>query len=151
MRIRWIRWIRRIFWKLRHETNPRNESFENGWIRNPRYETNPDSWSTSRYESMDSRNESTFLRISYTIPASLHKMYHITGKKRGRVLQLARDIDILLFHLTWIKQLQLVSFTVVVFTSHSYRFLLLITNFLVHLKLNFMRLISYGSFLCYGV
>jgi hypothetical protein len=32
---------------LRHETNPRNESFENGWIRNPRYETNPDSWSTS--------------------------------------------------------------------------------------------------------
>ncbi len=74
---------KRIFWKLRHETNPQNESFENGWIRDPRYDTNPgfvikkrnepfwsqDSW--SRNESMDSRNESTFLRISYTNPASL--------------------------------------------------------------------------------
>ena len=41
MRIRRIRRIRQIFWKLRHETNPRNESFENGWIRDPRYDTNP--------------------------------------------------------------------------------------------------------------
>ncbi len=31
----------------------------------------PDLWPTNRYESMDSRNESMFLRISYTNPASL--------------------------------------------------------------------------------
>ena len=141
---------KRIFWKLRHETNPRNESFEHrstkrihetnllkiDWIRESgstgfvwirksivlriredsldswdssnllkiasRNESAKrifwkwlDSWSTKRYESrirdhetkrtflesgfvitkrnesMDSRNESTFLRISYTIPASL--------------------------------------------------------------------------------
>jgi hypothetical protein len=66
------------------------ESFEN-WLDSwSRFETNllksgfvthdtiriflsPDSWPTNRYESMDSRNESMFLRISYTNPASLLK------------------------------------------------------------------------------
>ncbi len=74
-----------------HEMNPRNESFEN--IK--------DSWSTIRNksgfiyhetiriflesgfvttiqnESMDLRNKSTFLRISYTIPASLLILHHL--------------------------------------------------------------------------
>ncbi len=145
---------KRIFWKLRHETNPQNESFEHCgtkrihetnllntvgiresgstgfvWIRmsivlriredsldlsdssnllkiasrnesakpifwkwldswstirnvsfqvricDPRYKTNPGFVVTIRYESMDSQNESTFLRISYTIPASLKKSH----------------------------------------------------------------------------
>ena len=64
------------------------ESFEN-WLDSwSRFETNllksglvihdtiriflsPDSWPTNRYESMDSQNESMFLQISYTNPASL--------------------------------------------------------------------------------
>ncbi len=64
------------------------ESFEN-WLDSwSRFETNllksgfvihdtiriflsPDSWPTNRYKSIDSRNESMFLRISYTNPASL--------------------------------------------------------------------------------
>ncbi len=74
-----------IFGSSGHETNPRFESLRIGLM-------NPDSRicevrirdydtkqiflesgfvTTIRYESMDSRNESTFLRISYTNPASL--------------------------------------------------------------------------------
>jgi hypothetical protein len=34
---------------------------------------------TIRNESMDSRNESTFLRISYTNPASLQNIVHIVS------------------------------------------------------------------------
>ena len=74
-----------IFGESVYKTNPRNESFENikdlwSTIRNEsgfvthdtkRIFYSQDSWSTIRYESMDSRNESMFLRISYTNPASL--------------------------------------------------------------------------------
>ena len=75
----------RILSKTVYETNPRY-----GYLKTlvtNRNETNPkirirfvgtkriflsqDSWSTIRYESTDSRNESMFLRISYTNPASL--------------------------------------------------------------------------------
>ncbi len=65
------------------------ESFENWLDLWSRYEPNffksgfvihdtnqiflsPDSWPTNRYESMDLQNESMFLQISYTIPASLN-------------------------------------------------------------------------------
>jgi hypothetical protein len=75
----------RIFGKSVYETNPRNESFENmkdSWstIRNESGFVNHETKriflesgfvTTIRNESMDSRNESTFLRISYTNPASL--------------------------------------------------------------------------------
>jgi hypothetical protein len=64
------------------------ESFKIDWIRDKRFETNllksgfmihdtkriflkPGFVVTIRYESMDSQNESMFLRISYTNPASL--------------------------------------------------------------------------------
>ncbi len=64
------------------------ESFENWLDLWSRYEPNlfksgfvihdtnwiflsPDLWPTNRYKSMDSRNKSMFLRISYTIPAFL--------------------------------------------------------------------------------
>jgi len=78
----------RIFGSSGHETNPRFESLRIGL-------TNPDSRicevrirdydtkriflesgfvTTIRNESMDSRNESTFLQISYTNPASLTKI-----------------------------------------------------------------------------
>ena len=55
--------------------------FENSWIFKSGFMIHntiqifisPDSWSSNRYESMDLQNESMFLRISYTIPASLLK------------------------------------------------------------------------------
>jgi hypothetical protein len=65
-----------IFWKLAgFVCTIRYESFHVR-IREPRYDTNRTFLKsgfvlTIRYESMDSRNESMFLRISYTIPASL--------------------------------------------------------------------------------
>ncbi len=66
---------KRIFWKwLDSWSTIRNKSFQVR-ICDPRYETNPDLWSTSRYESMDSQNESTFFQISYTIPATLKNNY----------------------------------------------------------------------------
>ncbi len=64
---------KRIFWKWRHKTNPQNESFENWQIKSKRIrktnllKTDKSNWN----ESMDLQNESTFLQISYTIPASL--------------------------------------------------------------------------------
>ncbi len=82
------------------------ESFEN-WLDSwSRYEPNlfklgfvihdtnqiflsPDSWPTNRYEYMDSRNESMFLRISYTNPASLvqcHFKVHILLLKKSFLL-----------------------------------------------------------------
>ncbi len=86
VRIRWIRKDSRIFFEMvQYETNPRY-----GYLKNlvtNRIDTNPKIririvgtkrifWKsgfvvTIRYESMDSRNESMFLRISYTNPASL--------------------------------------------------------------------------------
>ncbi len=44
----------------------------------------PDSWPTKRYESMDSRNESMFLRISYTNPASLLQTHERAKQKRKK-------------------------------------------------------------------
>ncbi len=62
---------KQIFWKLGHETNPRNESFES-CVTKRIHESNLLKTDKSKQnESMDSRNESTFLQISYTIPASL--------------------------------------------------------------------------------
>jgi hypothetical protein len=56
------------FWP--YETNPRNESFEN-CVTKRIPETNLlKTDESNRNESMDLQNESTFLRISYTIPAS---------------------------------------------------------------------------------
>jgi hypothetical protein len=80
VRIRWFRWnvsrnesTKRILWKLCHETNPRNESYEN-CVTKRIHETNLLKTRRIRIRGLpnpDSRNESTFLRISYTIPASL--------------------------------------------------------------------------------
>ncbi len=75
---------KRIFWKwLDSWSMIRNKSFQVR-IRDPRYETNPGFVVTIRYESMDSRNESTFLRISYTIPASLLHPHKIQIKESLR-------------------------------------------------------------------
>ncbi len=84
----------RIFGCSGHETNPRFESLRIGL-------TNPDSRicevrfvnhetkqiflesgfvTTIRNESMDLQNESTFLRISYTIPASLSYIHYILNQ-----------------------------------------------------------------------
>ncbi len=63
--------MKRIFWKLGHETNPRNESFENCVTKRIHKSNLLKTDKSKRNESMDSRNESTFLQISYTIPASL--------------------------------------------------------------------------------
>ena len=67
MRIRWIRENRSNLWKisLRNESGFVNHEtkrifLESGFV------------TTIRNESMDWRNESTFLRISYTNPASLY-------------------------------------------------------------------------------
>jgi hypothetical protein len=62
---------KRIFGKLGHKTNPRNESFENCGTKQIHESNLLKTDKSKRNESMDSRNESTFLRISYTIPASL--------------------------------------------------------------------------------
>ena len=63
MRIRWIRWI---FWKLRHETNPRNKSFWK-WL---------DSWSTIRNDSFqvrirDPRYESNLFKSRFVTYESI--------------------------------------------------------------------------------
>jgi hypothetical protein len=55
---------KQIFWKLRLKTIPRNESFEN-WVTKRIHESNLLKTDKSK------RNKSTFLQISYTIPASL--------------------------------------------------------------------------------
>ena len=82
----------RIFGKSVYETNPRNESFENmkdSWstIRNESgFVNHKTKWiflesgfvTTIQKKSMDSRNESTFLRISYTIPASLSNNHSLS-------------------------------------------------------------------------
>ncbi len=62
---------KQIFWKWHHKTNPRNESFKNGVTKQIRETNLLKTDESNRNESMDSQNESTFLRISYTIPASL--------------------------------------------------------------------------------
>ncbi len=79
----------RILSKTVYETNPRygylktlvtNRNKTNPKIRicfvgTKRIFLSQDSWATIRYESTDSRNESMFLRISYTNPASLVLSY----------------------------------------------------------------------------
>jgi hypothetical protein len=86
-----------IFWKSVYETNPRNESFENikdlwSTIQNESgFVNHKTKWiflesgfvTTIQNESMDLQNESTFLQISYTIPASLGMTYfqeHLWGQ-----------------------------------------------------------------------
>ncbi len=85
MRIRWIRENSSNLWKFRSRNeftirifkNRTHESgFANLWSQDSWYDTKrifleSGFVTTIRNEPMDSRNESTFLRISYTIPASL--------------------------------------------------------------------------------
>jgi len=86
VRIRWIRENRSNLWKFRSRNEStirifkvriRESGFANLWSQDSWHDTKrifleSGFVTTIRNESMDSRNESTFLRISYTNPASLH-------------------------------------------------------------------------------
>jgi hypothetical protein len=75
-------------------------------IRDPRYETNPDLSITKRIflesgfvttirnESMDSRNESTFLQISYTIPASLEILLSVKLQYEHNLCKKIRNVGL---------------------------------------------------------
>ena len=86
VRIRWIRENRSNLWKFRSrnestiwifKNRTRESGFANPWSQDSWHDTKriflgSGFVTTIRNESMDLRNESTFLRISYTNPASLN-------------------------------------------------------------------------------